>query len=463
MIATASRNHHGSASARTSSVSREVDLPDQVGDREAGEEQRRRDAKRAAHACDAPERLDHVRDVVVGVGGRERQREDLVARALGDRQRRLPGEALAVPGEPVHGQEVDRGRDPLGRERALQLVPAEAETGGVDPDDVEMEGVRVARVALERLDPVEPRDPLVVERELALARGGVLRELVELHERDRSEHVGEVGLVAGDGDVVERAVAAAHQAQVPDRVRDLVRVRRDEPALAGGDVLRRVEAEAGRLGEPAELAAAVGALGRVRGVLDHRDPELPDRIQVGRLPGEVDGHDRLRPLGHRRRDGRRVDVEVALAHVDEDGRRAGVDDHVRGRRPGDRRRDHLVAGLDPERDERQVHRRRAGRDREHVLRLEVLGHPLLEQRRLRAGRQPAGAERLGDGLDLLLADRRRLEAQWCLAGHSTTKRISSAAARARSSACSRLSPTAITAPARSGPRRSGPKTCPGWR
>ena len=47
--------------------------------------------------------------------------------------------------------------------------------------------------------------------------------------------------------------------------------------------------------------------------------------------------------------------------------------------------------------------------REHVLRLEVLAHPRLELGRARAGRQPAGAERLGDGLDLLLADRRRLE------------------------------------------------------
>ena len=37
---------------------------------------------------------------------------------------------------------------------------------------------------------------------------------------------------------------------------------------------------------------------------------------------------------------------------------------------------------------------------------------------------------VGDSLDLLLADRRRLEAQWCLTRRSTTKRISSAAARA---------------------------------
>ena len=132
-----------------------------------------------------------------------------------------------------------------------------------------------------------------------------------------------------------------------------------------------------------------------------------------------------------------IDVQVVLAHVDEDGRRAGVDDHVRGRRPGDRRRDHLVAGPDAERDEREVQRGRARGDREHVLRLEVLGHPLLEQRGARPGRQPAGAERLGDGGDLLLADRGRLEAQW-VSRVIRRGSVSFAAARARASASSRL-------------------------
>ena len=248
--------------------------------------------------ADPRQRLEHVRDVVVGVRRRERQREDLVARPLGDRQGRLAGEALAVPGEPVHGQEVDRGRDPLGGERLLELVAGQPEALASHADDVEVERVRVARVALERLDPVEAGDPLVVERELPLADRGVRGQLVELDERDRREHVGEVRLVAGHGEVVERAVAAAHQAQVADRLGDVVVVRRDEAALAGGDVLRRVEREAGRLGEPAELAAAVGALGGVGGVLDHGDAERPDRVEVARLAGEVDGHDRLRPLGH---------------------------------------------------------------------------------------------------------------------------------------------------------------------
>ena len=291
--------------------------------------------------------------------------------------------------------------------------------------------MRVARVAGKRLDPVEAGEALVVERELPLSRGRVLGQLVELDEGDRREDVGEVRLVAGHRDVVERAVAAAHQPEIADRLRDVVPVRRDEAALACGDVLGRVEREAGRVGEPAQLAAAIGALGRVRRVLDHRDPELPDRIHVARLPGEMDGHDRLRPLGDRRPDQRGIDVQVAFSHVDEDRRRARVDDHVRGRRPGDRRRDHLVSLADPERDEREVHRRGAGGDGEHVLRVEVLGHPLLEQRRAGPRRQPARPERVRDGLDLLLADRGRLEAELRLASHSTTKRISSAAARAR--------------------------------
>ena len=104
----------------------EVDLPDEVRDGEAREE---RASRRPGAACfmrrrvaDPLQRLEHVRDVVVGVRRRERQREDLVTRPLGDRQRRLVREALAVPREPVHGQEVDRGRDPLGGERLLQLV-----------------------------------------------------------------------------------------------------------------------------------------------------------------------------------------------------------------------------------------------------------------------------------------------------------------------------------------------------
>ena len=90
----------------------------------------------------------------------------------------------------------------------------------------------------------------------------------------------------------------------------------------------------------------------------------------------------------------RIEVEVSVEHVREDRCRARVHDHVRGRRPGDRGRDHLVTGPDSEGDERQVQRGGSGRDRQHVLGLEVLREAALELGGPRPGRQPAGAERL---------------------------------------------------------------------
>ena len=97
--------------------------------------------------------------------------------------------------------------------------------------------------------------------------------------------------------VVARAVATAREPHAPDPLGDVLAVRRDEPAFARGDVLRRVEGEARRVGEPAELAPPIAALECVRGVLDDGDPERVDRVEVAGLPREVDGEDRLRPLG----------------------------------------------------------------------------------------------------------------------------------------------------------------------
>ncbi len=271
--------------------------------------------------------------------------------------------------------------------------------------------MHVALVACERLDAVELGDGLVVGREVPLADRAVRAELVELDECDCGQDVGEVGLVARNRDVVERAARAAHQPQVLQARGEVVAVRGDEPALAGRDVLRRVEREAGGVREPAELPAAIGALQGVRGVLDHGQAQRPERLEVARLPREMDGHDRLRALGDGLGDPRRIDVQVRVADVGEDGRGAAVDDHVRRRGPRDRARDHLVPRSDLERDEGEVQRGGPRRDGEDVLRLEVVREPLFELRRLRAGRQPAGADRLGDGGDLLLADGGGLEAE----------------------------------------------------
>jgi hypothetical protein len=61
-----------------------------------------------------------------------------------------------------------------------------------------------------------------------------------------------------------------------------------------------------------------------------------------------------------------------------------VDDHVRGRGPRDRRRDHLVARPDAERLEGEVERSGAGAYPDAVTRLAVRGELLLELRDLLA-------------------------------------------------------------------------------
>ena len=104
-----------------------------------------------------------------------------------------------------------------------------------------------------------------------------------------------------------------------------------------------------------------------------------------------------------------IDVERVVADVGEDGRRAAVDDHVRGRRPGDRAGDHLVAGPDAERDEREVEAAVHDETASTWLRLEVVAHPRLELGGARPCRQPTRAEGRRNGVDLLLGDRRWLE------------------------------------------------------
>ena len=68
-------------------------------------------------------------------------------------------------------------------------------------------------------------------------------------------------------------------------------------------------------------------------------------------------------------------------------------------------------GSTPTGEQGEMERGGAGRDGEHVLGLDELREAPLELRRFRPGRQPARAKRLRNGLDLLLADRGRLEAE----------------------------------------------------
>ena len=104
-----------------------------------------------------------------------------------------------------------------------------------------------------------------------------------------------------------------------------------------------------------------------------------------------------------------------------------------------------------------MHRGGAGADGEDVLRLEVGGQPLLEQRRARArsSASPSGASRRRRRSPPRRSREAGSRAGCYGASASTRKRTASAARRARASASSRSAPVASTAPARSAPRRSG--------
>ena len=77
-------------------------------------------------------------------------------------------------------------------------------------------------------------------------------------------------------------------------------------------------------------------------------------------------------------DPRRVDVEGVGIDIDEDRARAEVAHHFGGRGEGERRGDDLVAGPDAEREQREMQRAGAMRDRERVARADIGGEFLLE-------------------------------------------------------------------------------------
>ena len=106
--------------------------------------------------------------------------------------------------------------------------------------------------------------------------------------------------------------------------------------------------------------------------------------------------DRPRPVGHLR--GRVLDVEVERDGVDvgEDRRRAAPHDRLGRRVEGEGRADHLVAGPDAERLEREHERVGAVRDADRALHAEVGGGLLLERPVVRAADEALAVENLAE-------------------------------------------------------------------
>ena len=102
----------------------------------------------------------------------------------------------------------------------------------------------------------------------------------------------------------------------------------------------------------------------------------------------------------------RIESVVGGGNLDRDGHAAGLRDRLEGRDEGERRHDHLVAGLERQRDQREAERVEPARDPDAVGRAGVRRERRLERGDRRPVRERARLEQLGDVAEHLVGDRR---------------------------------------------------------
>ena len=179
--------------------------------------------------------------------------------------------------------------------------------------------------------------------------------------------------------------------------------------LAGRHLLGRVEGERRHVGERPHRPVPEGAPDRMGRVGD-QDPlvlarEREQPVVVAGQAREVHGQDDAR--ARRRQALHRVRIEVQRLPVDvgEDRSGALIDDRVRGRGEGQRRRDRPVTGSEPRRPARGVERGGAVREGHGVFHPPALGQAALEPRQGGPLGDPVRGERLAHGGDVAGIDR----------------------------------------------------------
>ena len=291
---------------------------------------------------------------------------------------------------------VDAGPDAALPEQLHELVAA-VHPDGVLVVDVGHPGAdRARRDHAAQLGVVAPGD-------LAAARV-VGRQLGELGKADAGVDIGHPEVVADDLVVI----ADPHPvlAREPDAVGQFRVGGGHHPALAGGHVLGRVEAEAA--GSPgAGPALADRRPVTLRSILHQRQAvplgDLGDRRHVRRLPVQAHRHDGPGARRDRRLDLPDVDVEARLVHVHEDRPRSREQDAVGAGDEGERDGDHLVPRPHSRGEQGQVQRRRPGARGNRVRHADEVGEALLQLAHPGPLGQRAGAQRAPDQLLLFLA------------------------------------------------------------
>jgi hypothetical protein len=190
--------------------------------------------------------------------------------------------------------------------------------------------------------------------------------------------------------------------------RQLRIVGRHHPALAGGDVLDGVEAERVQVRERSHRTVPVGPARCVARVGHQGQPvpgsERPQVVVIRRLPGVIDGDDRLRARRDPGFDPFGVQEQRGRIDVREHRRSALVDDAVGRRGERERRDDDLVARPDPQGERGGVEGRRAAVDGHPLARPDRGGERLFEPPDQRSGREPVGPQRRRHGGHVVVVD-----------------------------------------------------------
>ena len=128
-----------------------------------------------------------------------------------------------------------------------------------------------------------------------------------------------------------------------------------------------------------------------------------ERAHRGRMPEQVDGHDRAGARRDGGLDGGGIEAVRLVLDVGEHRDRADGCDRLGGRVEGERGADDLVAGLDPERTQRDEQRIRAVCDADSVGRAHLLGEDALDLGHARPQDETAGFDDIADRAKDLLA------------------------------------------------------------